>query len=64
MRGAYVFPGGVLENVDKECCADAPQHVMKLCAIRELFEETGTMKVNKLQYFRICTCYTQATCCQ
>jgi 8-oxo-dGTP pyrophosphatase MutT (NUDIX family) len=45
--GAWVFPGGVLEKEDVEVGRDLfgedaiEEHGLRLCAVRELFEESG-----------------------
>ena len=42
--GSWVFPGGTVDDVDRECAAlidDDILTLMRLCAIRELLEETG-----------------------
>jgi len=40
--GAWVFPGGALDDVDREIAgADGEEVAYALCAIRELLEETG-----------------------
>jgi 8-oxo-dGTP pyrophosphatase MutT (NUDIX family) len=39
---AWVFPGGVVDEVDRRVAASrADLDVMRVCAVRELFEETG-----------------------
>ncbi|HVT03605.1 MAG TPA: NUDIX hydrolase, partial [Thermoanaerobaculia bacterium] len=38
--GAWVFPGGVVEPLDREL-TENELDAIRLCAIRELFEETG-----------------------
>jgi 8-oxo-dGTP pyrophosphatase MutT (NUDIX family) len=39
---AWVFPGGVIDGVDRRLAASpADLDVMRVCAVRELFEETG-----------------------
>lgn len=38
--GAWVFPGGVVDPPDRELMGNEPEAI-RLCAVRELFEETG-----------------------
>lgn len=43
--GAWVFPGGTVDEIDLQCAAavgdESEETVARLCAIREAFEETG-----------------------
>jgi 8-oxo-dGTP pyrophosphatase MutT (NUDIX family) len=44
--GSWVFPGGVVEEIDREIAGsrsdgDDPLTIMRIAAVRELFEETG-----------------------
>jgi len=43
--GSWVFPGGTLDDVDREVASSVGKSsdldVMRICAIRELFEESG-----------------------
>jgi 8-oxo-dGTP pyrophosphatase MutT (NUDIX family) len=40
--GAWVFPGGALDALDRECAGDGGETAaLSICAIRELLEEAG-----------------------
>jgi 8-oxo-dGTP pyrophosphatase MutT (NUDIX family) len=40
--GAWVFPGGALDDIDRELAGDGGESAaFSLCAVRELLEETG-----------------------
>ena len=42
MPGYWSLPGGTIDEVDREV-ADAEEHALMSCALRELFEETGVL---------------------
>lgn len=55
MAGAYVFPGGTVEDQDRDLPAslvdvpDAPHRALRVAAIREAFEEAGVLVATRDQ---------------
>lgn len=44
-RDAVVFPGGALDAADSAACGARGEEALRLCALRETFEEVGLLLV-------------------